>query len=427
MDNQNKYQPKAAGLNPKATFDPKQKVVAGASHKGGKANSTQNILQLAEIRDGLVIMNDGSFRIVVFCRPINFVLMSEQERSAVEYSYQGFLNSLFFPIQVMIRSRKVDASHYIELLYQAQQNQSNMLLELVMEDYINFMADLIATTDIMEKFFYVVVPYSPGEESAKENIVKNTQGFFGKLFKLGRNSNQLVIEESALTDAKRELRRRGQVVIEGLQQCGVMGVPLNTEELIELYYESYNPDTSGGHQLASLKDLSTPLVTRAGEPAAPPQPAPVMPVAEPPVMVQPPMPAVIQALPVAGPPGIAPQMPAQYPPPPMAPAQTLPVAGPGMVPQMPAQYPPPMPPPATQTLPAAEPPGMVPQMPAQYPPPPMAPAQTLPVAGPGMVPQVPAQYPPPKPPAQAVTLTAGGQWPPQPMAIAPQFNPYPPA
>ncbi len=274
----------------------------------------------------------------------------------------------------MIRSRKVDASHYIELLYKAQQNQSNMLLELVMEDYINFMTDLIATTDIMEKFFYVVVPYSPDGEMAKENIIKNTQGFFGKLFKLGKNSSQLVIEESTLADAKRELRRRGQVVIEGLQQCGVMGVPLNTEELIELYYESYNPDTSGGHQLASLKDLSTPLVTRAGEPAAPAQPAPVMPVAEPPVMVQ--QQPVIQAPPAAVP-GMPPQMPVQYSQQPMPPAQALP-----------------------QTL--AGPPGVAPQMPVQYPQPPM-------------------------PPAQAGALTAGGQWPPQPMAIDPQFNPYPPA
>lgn len=344
MDNQSKYQPKTEGLNPKSTFDPKQK--GGAKPKGSKASSTQNVLQLAEVRDGLVIMNDGSFRIVIFCRPINFILMSEQERSAVEYSYQGFLNSLFFPIQIMVRSRRVDASRYIELLDKARQNQGNMLLELVMEDYINFMADLIANTDIMDKFFYVVVPYSPVEEMTKENIVKNTQGFFGKLFSFGQTSNKLVIEESSLNDAKRELRRRGQVVIEGLQQCGVMGVPLNTEELIELYYESYNPDTSGGHQLASLRDLSTPLVTRAGEPVTPPvaQPVPAMPVSEPAAVVELPPPAATlppvqptmapAAPPVAGPefsPATQPQYPQPpQPPAPQAPAATL--AGPGQWP-----------------------------------------------------------------------------------------------
>ena len=334
MDNQSKYQPKTEGLNPKSTFDSKQK--GGVKAKGGKASSTQNILQLAEVRDGLVIMNDGSFRIVIFCRPINFVLMSEQERSAVEYSYQGFLNSLFFPIQILARSRRVDVSRYIELLDKARQNQSNMLLELVMEDYINFMADLIANTDIMDKFFYVVVPYSPVEETIKDNIVKNTQGFFGKLFSFGQRSSQLVIEESALNDAKRELRRRGQVVIEGLQQCGVMGVPLNTEELIELYYESYNPDTNGGHQLASLRDLSTPLVTRAGEPVtpAPAQPVPETPVSEPapvaeppPVVVEPtPQPTIAPAAPPVPGPELAPPAQPQYPQPPQPPAPQAPVA-----------------------------------------------------------------------------------------------------
>ena len=278
----------------------------------------------------------------------------------------------------MIRSRKVDASHYIEMLSQAQQNQSNMLLELVMEDYINFMADLISTTDIMDKFFYVVVPYDPGGEMSKENIAKSTQGFFSKLFKFGQRSSQLVIEEAALDDAKRELRRRGQVVIEGLQQCGVMGEALNTEELIELYYESYNPDTSGGHQLASLRDLGTPLVTRAGEPATPAQPAPVIPVANPPPQapVQPPQPPVAQMLPPAAEPPMPAQAPIQY----QQPVQPMPVQ-------------------------------------PQYPP---QPTQQAPVQ---------PQYPqPPMPPTQAAVPAAASQWPPQPMtmAIDPQLNPYPP-
>ena len=290
MNNQANYQPKSDGLNPKATFNARQKVTAGQAQKVSSKNSTQEILQIAEIRDGLAVMNDGSFRVVVFCRAINFILMSQQERSAVEHAYQGFLNSLFFPIQVMIRSRRVDATHYIEKLDQARQQQTNMLLELIMEDYVGFMADLIASTDIMDKFFYVVVPYS-ANEGIKENIVRGTQGFFGKLFKFGQGQTApLVIEESSLNDAKRELRRRGQVVIEGLQQCGVTAVPLNTEELIELYYESYNPDESGGHQLSSLKDLTTPYITRVGEPNAaqgaiqgvpspgPPTPPPAAPV-----------------------------------------------------------------------------------------------------------------------------------------------------
>ena len=328
MNDQTNYQPGKSGLNPTANFDAQQKAVAGAPQKGEVKNSTQEILQIAEIRDGLVIMNDGSFRLVVFCRAINFVLMSEQERASVEYAYQGFLNSLFFPIQIVVRSRRVDATKYLERLDQTRQQQTNMLLGLVMDDYINFMADLIANTDIMDKFFYVVVPYS-ADEIDKVNVVRSTQGFFGKLFKLGQtHTGPLVIEESALNDAKRELRRRGQVVIEGLQRCGVLGVPLNTEELIELYYESYNPDGGAGHQLSSLKDLTAPYVTRAGEPQGPPQAAPPVP----PTSMPPPDQTMTMPAPAANPTPVPQPQPL---PPPVVEAG----AGPGLVVTNPPQPP----------------------------------------------------------------------------------------
>src|SRR6478672_6932998 len=91
-------------------------------------NSTQNALQISEIRDGIVIMNDGSFRAVVMCKSINFDLMSPQEREAVEFSYQGFLNSLYFPIQIFVRSQKVDLRPYLERMDKIRTEQDNMLL-----------------------------------------------------------------------------------------------------------------------------------------------------------------------------------------------------------------------------------------------------------------------------------------------------------
>src|SRR4030095_5414340 len=98
-------------------------------------NSTQNTLQIAEIRDGIVIMNDGSFRSVIMVKSINFDLMSPEEREAVEFSYQGFLNSLYFPVQIFIHSRKVDLGPYIEKLDKIRTEHENMLLSLLMEDY----------------------------------------------------------------------------------------------------------------------------------------------------------------------------------------------------------------------------------------------------------------------------------------------------
>src|SRR5687768_6470299 len=97
-------------------------------------NSTQNMLQIAEIRDGIVIMNDGSFRSVVMVNSINFDLMSRAEQEAVEFNYQNFLNSLYFPIQIFIRSQKVDIAPYIEKLDKIRSEHDNMLLALLMAD-----------------------------------------------------------------------------------------------------------------------------------------------------------------------------------------------------------------------------------------------------------------------------------------------------
>src|SRR3954463_3996035 len=128
------------------------------------SNSTQNALSISEIRDGIVIMNDGSFRAVIMCKSINFDLMSPQEREAVEFSYQGFLNSLYFPVQIFIRSQKVDLTPYLEKLVKIRGEQDNMLLGLLMEDYVNFLADIAQQTNIMDKKFYVVIKFPDKEQ-----------------------------------------------------------------------------------------------------------------------------------------------------------------------------------------------------------------------------------------------------------------------
>src|SRR5690606_19477498 len=151
-------------------------------------NSTQNTLQIAEIRDGIVIMNDGSFRSVVMVKSINFDLMSPQEREAVEYSYQGFLNSLYFPIQISIHSQKVDIRPYIERLDKIRSEHDNMLLALLMEDYINFIGNVSLQTNIMDKKFYVVIPYFPVLDVQK--AITQSKNFFSGLKSLFNNQEQ---------------------------------------------------------------------------------------------------------------------------------------------------------------------------------------------------------------------------------------------
>ena len=231
-------------------------------------NSTQNTLQIAEIRDGIVIMNDGSFRSVVMVKSINFDLMSHEEQEAVEYSYQGFLNSLYFPIQIFERSQKIDLQPYIEKLDKIRTEHDNMLLALLMEDYITYIDSLSQQTNIMDKRFYVVVPFFQTIDSANQ-AVKQSKNFitgFGNLF--NKQEQHVTINEMDLENAKTELRNRVQSVLSGLLQCGIKGIPLDTQELIELYYDTYNPDTATRQQLKDFDSLTADVVTK-GEGAAP--------------------------------------------------------------------------------------------------------------------------------------------------------------
>ena len=232
-------------------------------------NSTQNTLHIAEIRDGIVIMNDGSFRSVVMVKSINFDLMSPQEREGVEFSFQGFLNSLYYPIQIFIRSQKVDIRPYLEKLDKIRAEHDNMLLAMLMDDYIGYIDSLAAEANIMDKHFYVVIPFFPLTESQKQKPLTSSKNLMDGIFGVfSKTSTHVVITEADLEEAKAELRNRVQATLAGLMQCGVQGLPLDTQELIELYYDAYNPDTATRQQLKNFGDMSAPIVTK-GEGMAP--------------------------------------------------------------------------------------------------------------------------------------------------------------
>lgn len=237
----------AAGNNQAATQKPKN------------PNSTQNSLMLSELRDNMVIMADGSFRAVIACKSINFDLMSNREREAVEYSYQNFLNSLNHPIQVLIRSQRVDIGPYIDKLLQIRQNQDNMLLSVLMTDYINFIDNLSQEANIMDKSFFIVIPYYPQGDMA--NIIEQGKGFFGKL--LAKPTNVITkIDTQTYEKSKSEIKNRVDGVIAGLFQMGIQSRQLTTKELGEIYYNFYNPDTAVREPLVDFENATTTFVTK---------------------------------------------------------------------------------------------------------------------------------------------------------------------
>jgi len=240
---------------------------APAPVKPKNPNSTQNTLLLSEVRDNMVIMSDGSFRAVVACKSINFDLMSSTEREGVEYSYQNFLNALNHPIQILIRSQRIDIGPYIERLVEIRRNQDNMLLNVLMDDYIDYIDTLSQEANIMDKSFFIAIPYYP--QGDVNNLVEQGKGFFGKL--IGGNKNVITkIDTVTYEKAKTEIKNRVDGVMAGLFQLGIQSVQLNTKELGELYYNFYNPDTAVREPLGDF-DSVTSIYTKKATTDAPPE------------------------------------------------------------------------------------------------------------------------------------------------------------
>lgn len=195
-------------------------------------NSTQRYVDVEEIRDGVMVMKSGALRSVLLVSSLNFDLKSSQEQDAIISQYQGFLNSLDFPLQIVVSSKRFDVEPYLDLLQDQETLQENELLRFQITEYKAFIKKLTEVSNIMSKYFYVVVPFSPSEDE------KN--GLFGKLTGIFSPKSTSLHEELFET-YRSQLFQRVEQVIAALSGTGVRATRLNTEEIIELLYDSYNP------------------------------------------------------------------------------------------------------------------------------------------------------------------------------------------
>lgn len=193
---------------------------------------TQQFLRLAEIRDDLIIMDNGTLRTVLAVSSTNFDLKSEEEQNALIYSYQRFLNSLEFHVQILIQSRKMDIAEYTEKLRSMMEKQNNELLRMQTQEYIEFIDRLVETANVMSKNFYVIVPYDTSINPTNISI-------FSKIFGTGK-TKAITDRESNLKTYKKQLDERTNTVAAALSSSGLRVVKLNTDQLIELVYNSYN-------------------------------------------------------------------------------------------------------------------------------------------------------------------------------------------
>ncbi|PIQ80213.1 MAG: hypothetical protein COV79_01665, partial [Parcubacteria group bacterium CG11_big_fil_rev_8_21_14_0_20_41_14] len=209
--------------------------------------STQQYLDIAEIKDDVVILRDGSIRKVLIASSINFALKSEDEQNAIISGYISFLNSLSFSVQIVIQSRQLNIDGYLEQLKQKEQEQTNELLHVQVQEYRAFISQLIELGDIMGKRFYIVIPYKPGKDARK--------GFVSQLGAVFSPAKVITLSEKIFSQYIEKLDTRVNTVIGSLSGIGVTAVPLDTRNLIELYYSSYNPELAQLEKLPKQEDL----------------------------------------------------------------------------------------------------------------------------------------------------------------------------
>ena len=202
------------------------------------SKATQEFVPVKEVRDGIIILKDGSMRAVVLASSLNFSLKSDDERGAIISQFQDFLNSLDFPVEINIQSRRLDIRPYIALLEEQYKNQLNDLMKIQTIEYIEFIKKFTESTNIMTKSFFIVVPYDP----AMLNV--GGSGGIGGFLKKGTAEENQKAKQATFEENRTQLEQRVSVVEQGLVRSDIRVIRLGTEEVIELLYKVFNPGDS---------------------------------------------------------------------------------------------------------------------------------------------------------------------------------------
>ncbi|MCX6809185.1 MAG: hypothetical protein NTZ65_00285 [Candidatus Berkelbacteria bacterium] len=196
--------------------------------------STQQHIPISAVYDSVLVTHKGMFAEIIMVNSVNFGLKSEEEQNAIIYQYQAFLNSLSFSIQITMNSKQLDLTNYVKDLEGRIAQEPNELIRYQIQEYVDFIQKLISIANIMDKKFFITVPYQlPPNEMP-------SSGFFANLF--GTTRVHLKVPLQKFIKIKEELEQRSNVVISGLSSLGISSQILNTKQLIELFYRTYNPE-----------------------------------------------------------------------------------------------------------------------------------------------------------------------------------------
>lgn len=202
-------------------------------------NATQGFVPIDDVRDGIVIMKDGGMRGILMASSVNFSLKSDDERQAILMQFQDFLNSLDFLVQIVVQSRRLDIRPYIALLEGRYKEQTNELMKMQIEQYIAFIKSFTESTNIMTKNFFIIIPYDAAIISSKGGLLSGL-GLGSKK----QSEEEKKTKEEDFEERKNQLEQRMGVVEQGLVRCGVRVAKLGTDEVVELFYKTFNPGES---------------------------------------------------------------------------------------------------------------------------------------------------------------------------------------
>lgn len=196
------------------------------------SKTTQEFVPIQEIRDGIVILKDGSMRAIILASSLNFALKSADEQNAIISQFQNFLNSLDFSIQIFVQSKRLDIRPYIALLEERYKEQVTELMKIQTREYIEFIKTFVDNSNIMTKGFFIVIPYMPPTLTASKNPLSSF---------MKKGPNDKLLENQKFEEYRSQLEQRVGVVEQGLVRCGIRVAELGTEEVVELYYKIFNP------------------------------------------------------------------------------------------------------------------------------------------------------------------------------------------
>ena len=212
-----------------------------------KPPSTQKYLDISEIKNDCIVLKNGTLCTVLLVSSINFALKSEDEQKAVIQSYIRFLNTLDAPLQIVIHSRPFNIKPYLASLSELRKVQRNELLKIQMADYEDFVKELVQMGEIMIRRFYIVIPYNPLGDKKK--------GFFSRIADVFSAVAMIKLKQEKFEKYREALFRRVDNVMSALTSMGLKAAPLDTQSLIEFFYNIYNPAEAETQKLAELKKL----------------------------------------------------------------------------------------------------------------------------------------------------------------------------